>query len=350
MAEVCSRALAVLWEQHRDALVVVLLSVAALWIVDWTVAPDIAGPMDGWWTGVFLVELTPLIIVPVIVWHRLARHASWYDITHGGPGTPLRLAGLALTLVLTRAVVMNAVAWKAGLPELHPFAFDATLAKLDHALHGRSPWRYLTWFTRPEPLRLIDAFYTTWYLAFVAVVVAWGWAKPSPRRRQFLTAMMLTWVVGSLAAILVSSAGPIYYTRVTGMHDHYTELLARLQAVPLAANRLHVLLWETYVHPSATFAKGIAAFPSLHVAMPALYAVSTPPRWRGLRWLWILLTVITFIGSIVLAWHYALDGYAGILLALGCWWVAGRVERPSAQVEAPVLLFNAQPPVSDARE
>lgn len=321
----------VLWEQHRDALAVVLLSVSGLWVLDWWIAPGIAGPMDGWWTGAFLVELAPIVVVPVLIWQRLVRHASWYDITHGGPGTPLRLAGLVATLLLTRAVVISAVAWKAALPVLHPFAFDVTLARLDHALHGRSPWRYLAWFTRPEPLRLIDAFYTSWYVSFFVVVVAWGWASPSPRRRRFLTAMMLTWVVGSLAAILVSAAGPIYYTRVTGLRDHYVELLGRLRVVPLEASRLQALLWETYVHPNPSFAKGIAAFPSLHVAMPALYAVSTPPRWRVVRGLWILMTLITLVGSIVLAWHYAVDGYAGILLALGCWWIAGRTAGAEAR-------------------
>src|SRR6478672_7027864 len=104
----------VLWEQHRDALAVVLLSVGGLWVVDWWIAPGIAGPMDGWWTGAFLVELTPIVVVPVLIWQRLVRHASWYDITHGGPVTPVRLAGLMVTLLLTRAVVISAVAWKAA--------------------------------------------------------------------------------------------------------------------------------------------------------------------------------------------------------------------------------------------
>ena len=340
----------VLWRDHRWALAVVCLSAAALWALDLAIAPGIAGPLNGWWTGVFLVELTPVVILPVLVWHRLVRRASWHEITHGGPATPVRLVGLVLTLLLTRAVVINAVAWKAALPALHPFAFDLTLERLDHALHGRSPWRYLAWLTSPAPLRLMDAFYAAWYASFFVVVVAWGWAKPSPRRRRFVTAMTLTWVVGSLIAILVPSAGPIYYTRVTGLHDHYVELLARLQAVPLAANRLHALLWDTYIHPSPSFAKGIAAFPSLHVAMPALYAISTPPRWRGIRWFWIALTVVTLAGSIVLAWHYAVDGYAGILLAACCWWIAGRLDEWDPMVPLPkIRVFHASAPVSDAR-
>lgn len=314
-----------LWHDHRWPALVVCLSAATLWLLDLTVAPGLAGPLDGWWTGVFLVELAPLVVVPVIVWHRLARRQSWAEITTTGPASPLRLGGLVLTLLLTRAVVINAVSWKAGLPLLHPFAFDLALARADAALHGGDPWRHLRWFTRPGVLRVLDAFYTAWYIAFFAVVAAWGWATPSARRRRFLTALMLTWAVGSATAVLISSAGPVYYARVTGAPDRYAPLLESLHVVPLAATRLQALLWEFYRQPSPSFARGIAAFPSLHVAMPALYAIATPPGRPRLRWFWWAMTALTAVGSVVLAWHYAMDSYGALLLAAGCWWLAGRL-------------------------
>jgi hypothetical protein len=40
--------------------------------------------------------------------------------------------------------------------------------------------------------------------------------------------------------------------------------------------------------------------------------------------LWVY-TGIVLIGSVNLGWHYAVDGYAGILGAIACWWVAGRM-------------------------
>jgi membrane-associated phospholipid phosphatase len=72
---------------------------------------------------------------------------------------------------------------------------------------------------------------------------------------------------------------------------------------------------------------GVAALPSLHVAVLALFAIATRP-WRGLSIaLWVL-TAVTFVGSLALGWHYAVDGYLGVALAWGCWWVARRIERP----------------------
>ena len=35
--------------------------------------------------------------------------------------------------------------------------------------------------------------------------------------------------------------------------------------------------------------------------------------------------VVILIGSVQLAWHYAVDGYAGILIAWGAWALAGRM-------------------------
>lgn len=334
--------IATVWREHALAAALVVLSNAVILLLDLTVHSGIAAPVGNWWTGVYLVELTPLLVLPAVTWHRLVRHQSWHTITTAGPAAPVRLVGLATALLLTRAVVINAVAWKTAIPWLHPFAFDARLSALDRWLHHGDPWRWLQAFTTPGWLRVIDAFYALWYAAFFAVIVAWSWAPPSRRRRQFLVAMMLTWILGSLAGVAISSAGPAYFGRVAGQPDPYVELRARMASVPLAATILQAKLWAAYLHPSSTYAKGIAAFPSLHVALPALYAVSTPRRLRWLCWAWWGVTIITIVGSIVLGWHYAVDGYAGVLLAAACWWTAGRLTRPllypKSNADSPVAL------------
>lgn len=62
---------------------------------------------------------------------------------------------------------------------------------------------------------------------------------------------------------------------------------------------------------------GIAAFPSLHVAHMAIMlvvALRTVPFYA----LWMAwATTATFIATIGFGWHYAIDGVAGILLAVG---------------------------------
>ena len=98
--------------------------------------------------------------------------------------------------------------------------------------------------------------------------------------------------------------------------------MARLAQQPLLATDLQARLWLAHQGGDGRWIKGIAAFPSIHVAMPALYALATHGRWR---WVWWGFTGLTLVGSVALGWHYAVDGYAGILLAWLMWRVAGWV-------------------------
>jgi hypothetical protein len=43
------------------------------------------------------------------------------------------------------------------------------------------------------------------------------------------------------------------------------------------------------------------------------------------------------VGSVVLAWHYAVDGYLGAVLAIVCWRVAGTLTR-----EQKVVTLSAE--------
>jgi membrane-associated phospholipid phosphatase len=84
------------------------------------------------------------------------------------------------------------------------------------------------------------------------------------------------------------------------------------------------LLWQKYATREVIFAGGISAMPSMHVAMATLFALVC---WRTRRWLGIVMAtyaVIIQIGSVHLAWHYAIDGYAGSLGMLLIWWAVGR--------------------------
>jgi hypothetical protein len=107
--------------------------------------------------------------------------------------------------------------------------------------------------------------------------------------------------------------------------------MARLQAIdavrPLHALRLQEALWTSYLTGGGGLVSGISAMPSMHVAMPALFAVAAWRRARALAMaLWVYTAVIV-VGSVHLGWHYAVDGYASILLVFPIWWVAGVVAR-----------------------
>ena len=78
------------------------------------------------------------------------------------------------------------------------------------------------------------------------------------------------------------------------------------------------LLWEGFIgtRPGST---GISAFPSMHVATTVLIALYASSLCRWLGYLGWVFAAIIMVGSVVLAWHYAVDGYAGGLIALAIW-------------------------------
>jgi membrane-associated phospholipid phosphatase len=84
-------------------------------------------------------------------------------------------------------------------------------------------------------------------------------------------------------------------------------------------------LWQSYTQGGLV--AGISAMPSMHNATALLLAlVGARIDWRLGILLWIHCALI-FIGSIHLAWHYAVDNYVGWAIALACWWLARPVAR-----------------------
>ena len=84
------------------------------------------------------------------------------------------------------------------------------------------------------------------------------------------------------------------------------------------------LLWDGYAGISKGTI-GISAFPSLHVASAVLFALYAMRRSAiAGTMLWTFAALI-MLGSVVLGWHYAVDGYAGALLTLLTWKMVGRL-------------------------
>ena len=83
------------------------------------------------------------------------------------------------------------------------------------------------------------------------------------------------------------------------------------------------MLWEGYVAEGK--ARGISAMPSMHVGSTALmmFFAYGWKRWAG--HLAAVFVAIIVIGSVMLAWHYAVDAYLGLIAAWACWKSAGRI-------------------------
>lgn len=317
---------AIAWRsgQLRDVgwfLSVVAASTLLVLSLNATLVPGMAAPFWDWPSAVVLLPLIPLLAIGAVLYRRLVHRApyrkAWAEARkHELKGD--RLLSLAAVIVATRFLMLNAVAWKSSIPRLHPFWADPTLARIDGAIHGGDAWALLP--MHPLWLRALDAFYINWFLAFLVVVLWWGW-ESHPDRARRLVSIAFIWVIGSIAGVALSSAGPVYYQAVTG-DPRFTELTSHLAAVPLAATALQRQLWAAHAGVDTGVIKGIAAMPSIHVAMPALYAVAS----RGkLRRFWWTFCALTLVGSVSLGWHYAIDGYVAIAGVAGIWWATGKL-------------------------
>ncbi len=235
------------------------------------------------------------------------------------PRSLLDLVRLLAVLALTSYVY----SWlKVALPLLRPdVLYDEGLFRLETALHfGVNPGRLLQGlFPYPAVWKVLDWYYS----AFIFTVIAglgWFAATLSLRDRARCAAgFTFLWLAGSWFYLAVPSLGPCY-----ALKDDYRDVRA---AMPLQSATMDLLFAHYgrvrafHRHPEGTDLSaylGIAAMPSLHVAAQAFFAFFARRRSRTLFLLYAAATALTMFAAIVSGWHYAIDVYAGLLLAWGC--------------------------------
>ena len=283
----------------------------------------------------------PQILALVLVWRLL--HLTYVDRVpdrglalraevRGFLTDRERLANGLCATVLMALVLLTFAQLKALIPLIQPFSWDQTFADLDRILHlGVDPYVPLhALFGGDLSLTFFGGMYNLWlFLAYFTLFAACFLHPDSPVRMQFLLAFLLTWALGgNLFATIFSSAGPPYYA-LLGLGDLYAPLFERL-ADHAATGGLSVLetqslLWSFYSAQQSINA--ISAFPSMHVASTTLMAILgfALSRWVGLAL--TAFAVCIMIGSVLLGWHYAVDGYVGAAIAVLCWKLSGWLIR-----------------------
>jgi hypothetical protein len=245
--------------------------------------------------------------------------------------TPGRISNGAHVLLATGVFAVGFTNLKAYIPRLNPFSWDPVLMELDRFIHfGHLPHDLLMpLFGHPLVTLCVNVVYNMWFVVLLGYVLWQGFRDPDTALRQrYLIAYLLAWTLGTLVAgTLLSSAGPCFYGRLFPGPDPYAGLMDYLAAAdrvyPLWALSTQEMLWQSYV-TSGGLVSGISAMPSLHVATAVLFFLCA--RAAGIRWLtWFtgIFAAMILLGSVLLAWHYAVDGYAGALIAVFCWWLAG---------------------------
>ena len=222
---------------------------------------------------------------------------------------------------------------KRAIPLAVPFAWDETFMAWDKAIHfGKHPYEWLApALNFPAVTFALNVNYNLW---FFVMFTCWFWqgfaATDSALRSRFLLGFTLTWFVGTcVLGTLLSSVGPCFYGRLLTGPDPYAPLMSWLanadQVHPIWSLTIMDALWKNYETGTGVI-NGISAMPSMHVGAAFLFAMLGFAS--GNRWAALMLSAfaaLIFLGSIHLGWHYAIDGYLGVAVAVVCWWGAGKI-------------------------
>jgi hypothetical protein len=245
---------------------------------------------------------------------------------------PRRLLFAAPALLLIPLFATAFTFFKSAIPAFNPYSWDIFFTRWDYLLHGGShPWALLQpLLGYPVVTGGVNFLYNLWFFIMYALLTLQAFDTSNPAlRMRFLLSFVLSWIVlGTLGAIAFASLGPCYDPGITQDAGPYAPLMNYLneanEQVPVWALHVQQMLWDNYQNSQSGMGSGISAMPSMHVATATLMALF---GWRYSRQLGIALTAYAlaiFIGSVHLAWHYALDGYAGALGAWLIWWGVGR--------------------------
>ena len=241
-------------------------------------------------------------------------------------------------LVTMTPLMICFAAMKDDIPRINPFSWDHTFMVWDRIIgFGHQPWELLQPVLGfPFVTFLMNTVYDSWFVIMFGCLFWQAFsARGSVVRMQYLLAFAFSWfIAGNLVATIFSSAGPCFYGNLHLGNDPYAAQMQYLHEVnrhwPIWSVTIQNLLWQSYVTGSGAVS-GISAMPSMHVASSALIAATA---WRYNKWLGagvILFTFLIVLGSVHLAWHYAVDSVAGLLLDVLFWWSAGVIARVDAR-------------------
>lgn len=237
-----------------------------------------------------------------------------------------RLAhGLPMVVVMVLFMYVF-VDLKSNIPVLNPYHWDTTLAAWEKAIHfGAQPWEWLQPGLGYAPITfLINVNYNAWFAVMWVVWVYFAFSDHGAdvRTRFFLT-FFLAWIIGGgVMAVWFSSVGPCFYGLIGLAPDPFAAQMTYLREIngvyPIWAIQVQDALWAGY--QGETSIDGISAMPSMHNGTALLFALAGYRVSRIMGHLLLVHAVLIFIGSVHLAWHYAIDSYVAWALTLALWY------------------------------
>lgn len=237
------------------------------------------------------------------------------------------LAGLpAIALCVVMIPIFSSL--KSMVPLLAEYDWDATFIAWDRALFfGQDCWVVLQpLLGYPVVTAALAGAYHLWALFLYPGCIYFAFytsVDPAIRRRFFLSYALCWSLIGGAMAVGFASVGPVFAQPIAGI-DIFAPQLAYLHAanaqVPVMTVPVQEMLLARFSTGDGSIGSGISAMPSMHVAIAALFWLSLREVGPRAGRLFFAFFAVIWIGSVHLAYHYAVDG----LVSLAAVWLIWR--------------------------
>lgn len=234
-----------------------------------------------------------------------------------------------LRLLISLAVVFSVYSnLKAIIPVLRPGLWDGLLYRLDRTLFlGRDPLALLASITSPHfRLLMIRSYYCLFFFLLFGLSGAFVFGT----RHDFLKVLLglqLTYLLGLVGYYLIPSVGPAFYNETWHLFTATSS-----EELKTGLYQLYCMMCEAPTTTPVDIFQGLAAFPSLHVAIMGLFLYHLWRLEKVLVWLLIIPTVLLTVSTIYLGWHYVVDIPAGLVVTVAAVFLADHLlrEKPPA--------------------
>ena len=286
-------------------------------------------------TRLFLLFAVLLLIGDAV--SQLFRHRPASPIAHlkerytAQPLLRATLAGLPL-IVIAVTVLPFFSKMKSAIPLFNDYTWDQTFIEWDRAIFfGYDAWEV---FQPVLGFPIVTAFlallYHLWMLLLYPGVMFFAFfASDSQLRRQFYLSYVLSWsLIGGAMATWLASVGPCFLAPMLGdttFDPQMAYLYAANEEVPIMVLPVQEMLLDRFANADGGLGSGITAMPSMHVAIAFLFWLAMRKVHKGWGAFFGVFFAITWVSSVHLAYHYAVDGLVSVFAVLAIWWLSKRI-------------------------
>lgn len=288
------------------------------------VTPNFASYLLNFQIYAFSIATVLGIHLLIVLWKARPEHPIGFTV--GLVRTHRHRALWALPLMLAASLFMPTFsAMKSAIPLFNEYTWDQAFVGLDALIHGQDPWLWMQPVLGfPIITALLAVIYHLWLLLIYvgSVYFAFYVSDKTLVLRYFLSFFLIWCILGVVLATSLASVGPVFLEPIVG-NDRFLAQVRYLaeanETVPIMVLPVQEALLAGYESGNHGLGGGITAMPSMHVALACLFWLAIRRVSKPLNHFFLAFLALILIGSVHLAYHYAIDGYLSAILTVVIW-------------------------------